>query len=190
MRRDRRLGFSGKRWPQLVSELDAFVDLLAAEGVRSYLEIGALYGDTFHHIGMSLPKGAHLVAADLPGWKRGQPIGRHGGSGEYLKAAARDLKKRGREAHIIFGDSHDAETIAEVSKHAPFDAIMIDGDHTPKGAMADWQDYGQMGRIVAFHDIAGIPDVTKVWETVRKGNRWKEIISPDRQGGIGVIWNE
>jgi len=190
MRRDRRLGFSGQKWPQIASELDAFVALLRDEGVRSYLEIGALYGDTFHHVGMSLPEGARLVAADLPGWKHGAPIGRHGGSGEHLKAAARDLTKRNRFAHVIIGNSHDGAVIAEVGRHGPFDAVMIDGDHTPEGALADWLSYGPMGRIVAFHDIAGIAAVAALWQEARKGKRSRELVSGEAKGGIGVLWND
>lgn len=188
MRPDRRLGFSGQKWPQSTSEIDEFVALLVEEGVRSYLEIGSLYGDTFHYVGMALPEGSGLVAVDLPGWKHGQPIGKHGQSGKHLKLAARDLVKNGRDARVIIGNSHDPATIARVTEHAPFDAIMIDGDHTPEGAMADWLDYGSMGRIVAFHDIVGIPDVTGVWHQAREGKRWREIVSGEAKNGIGVLW--
>ena len=41
------VGFSGRHWPQTREEVEAFVALLVAEGVTSYLEIGCRYGDTF-----------------------------------------------------------------------------------------------------------------------------------------------
>jgi hypothetical protein len=193
MEKDRAKGFSGKRWPQLQSEFRPFVELLKAENVRSYLEIGCLYGDTFHAVGMALPEGSALVAVDLPGTKRGiEGAGRHKDSADYLRAAAADLHKHGRNAHVIIGNSHDAGTINRVAWHAPFDAVFIDGDHTYEGALKDWEAYGPMGRLVAFHDISGEKyraDVRKVWHAAREGRRWQEFVSDDVRGGIGVLWN-
>ena len=189
MKENRRLGFSGQKWPQAVDEIDAFVILLRDEGVKSYLEIGSLYGDTFHLVGSTIGPGARLVAVDLPGWKHGQPIGKHKGSGYFLKYSARDLRHQGNVAHAVIGDSHDEKTIAAVMRDQPFDAVMIDGDHTFQGAMADWLNYGAMARIVAFHDIVGIPDVTRVWHQAREGKRWQEIVSGEPKNGIGVLWN-
>jgi predicted O-methyltransferase YrrM len=184
------LGFSGQKWPQSASEIDGFAALLRDEGIKSYLEIGSLYGDTFHFIGGTIGPGARLVAVDLPGWKLGQPIGKHKRSGYYLKAAARDLRKSGNDARVVIGDSHDEKTIAKVMADQPFDAVMIDGDHTFEGAVADWLNYGSMARIVAFHDIVGIADVTRLWRHAREGKRWQEILSGEVKNGIGVLWNE
>ncbi|MFP4538472.1 MAG: class I SAM-dependent methyltransferase [Dichotomicrobium sp.] len=182
-------GFSGRKWPQVQSELAEFIALLQAEGVRSYLEIGCLYGDTFHAVGMALPEGARLVAVDLPGWKHGQPIGRHPHSGEYLKRAGADLSRRGRKVDVLLGDSHDVEVVNAVAALGPFDAVLIDGDHTPEGCAEDWRDYGPLGRIVAFHDIAGIPAVRSVFETARQNRLWREIVAGEPKGGIGIVWN-
>ena len=38
-------------------------------------------------------------------------------------------------------------------QHGPYDLVFIDGDHSPAGVRADWQNYGPMARLVAFHDI-------------------------------------
>jgi predicted O-methyltransferase YrrM len=191
---DRIKGFSGKRWPQLQSEFRPFLKLLQREGVRRYLEIGCLHGDTFHAVGMALPEDSTLVAVDLPATKRGvEGAGRHKDSADWLRAAAADLHKHGRNAHVIIGNSHDAQTIALAAAHAPYDAVFIDGDHTIEGATADWENYGPMGRIVAFHDISGEKfraDVRKVWRQAREGLRWEEFVSDDVRGGIGVLWRE
>lgn len=192
MKPDRAKGFSGKRWPQIQSEIQAFIRLLQKEDVRSYLEIGCLYGDTFHAVGMALPEGSTLVAVDLPGTKRGViGGGKHKDSGDYLRGAAADLTKHGRAAHVIIGDSHAPETIEAARAFAPFDAVFIDGDHTPEGCLADWNDYGSMGRIVGFHDICGDnyrADVRTVYREVRAGKRWTEFANNDPKGGIGVLW--
>ncbi len=192
-KRDRAKGFSGKGWPQLQSEFRPFVEMLKAEGVRSWLEIGCLYGDTFHAVGMALPEGSTLVAVDLPGTKRGIPgAGRHKDSADYLRRAAADLHERGQNVHVIIGDSHDRAIIAAARRCGPFDAVLIDGDHTLEGARQDWEAYGAMGRIVAFHDISGEKyraDVRKVWHEARESAlRWQEFVSDDVRGGIGVLW--
>lgn len=190
MKPDRAIGFSGRKWPQNQSELAEFVDLLKAERVRSYLEIGALHGDTFHHIGMALPEGSRLVGVDLPGWKHGQPIGKHKDSADYLCEAVSELNVRDRVAHVIIGDSHAAGVVEDVRRLAPFDAVLIDGDHTPEGCLADWRNYGTRGRLIAFHDITGIPAVRKVFHEAREGREWREIVSgTSNKGGFGIVWN-
>lgn len=190
MKPDRAIGFSGRKWPQNQSELAEFVDLLKAERVRSYLEIGALHGDTFHHVGMALPEGSRLVAVDLPGWKHGQPIGKHKDSAIALNAAINDLRRHGRDAHAFIGDSHAAGVVEDVRIFSPFDAVLVDGDHTDLGCRADWENYGPMARIIAFHDITGIPAVRKVFHEAREGKQWREIVSGmSNKGGFGIVWN-
>ena len=46
----------------------AFVKLMRAEGVRSYLEIGLRLGHTFAYVGEHLPRGSTMVGVDLPGF--------------------------------------------------------------------------------------------------------------------------
>ena len=117
-------GFSGKPWPQYQFEIQGFIDLLVSEGVRSYLEIGCRYGDTWHAVGSALPKGSRIVALDLPGAKSGfEHKGGHQDSGDYLELAAEDLRKKGQDAIVIIGNSHQKETVTVIQKLAPFDAI-------------------------------------------------------------------
>lgn len=175
-------GFSGKRWPQDESEITGFIELLVAEKIRSYLEIGCRNGDTFHAVGSRLPVGSLLVAVDKPK--------RVGSSEAFLEAAASDLRARGREAVVIFGDSHAPETVERVRGHGPFDAVFIDGDHSEAGVNADWQNYGPMGRIVAFHDVRGKQIPTFPMQTfvrARAGRRWIEFCESAHYG-IGVLW--
>ena len=54
-----------------------------------------------------------------------------------------------------------------VKKRGPFDAILIDGDHSLAGVSKDWQLYGELAPLVAFHDIAGAGQAEKV-----TGNWW------------------
>lgn len=189
--------FSGRTPSQNAAELADFVALLQRERVRTYLEIGARHGDTFHHIMMSLPGDAVGLAVDLPGAAWGQ-----GGSGEHLERAVADVNTSPRRALAMFGDSGDRKTIYEVFDHGPFDAVLIDGDHRYEGVKRDWEFYGDMARVVAFHDIAGAGevqprqgfrvDVPELWAEVKQkaaAEGWAvhEFIATGSRMGIGVI---
>ena len=186
-------GFSGRPWPQYQKEIKGFIQLLKDEGCTSYLEVGCRYGDTWHAIGMSLPEGSKLVACDLPGAKSGQKHkGCHQNSGIYLKRAGKDLCKHGQNAHVIIGDSQDQETITKVATLAPFDIILIDGDHTANGVRTDLENYGPMARMVAFHDICGTGkwarQIRPIFEKFGKGKKSIEFAHDGLRRGIGVVW--
>lgn len=185
-------GRSGLPAGQLQVELDWLIALFRREGVKSYLEIGARSGDTFYEITRSLPPGAKAVAVDLAGSLWG-----YGGSDVALRYNVADLCQHGYDARLIIGNSHEANTRGDVDRHAPFDAVLIDGDHTLIGARQDWLDYGAMGKIVAFHDIAWhreqFPgtriEVPLLWGELKVGRRHEQIITEPCDCGIGVLWN-
>lgn len=143
--------FSGRKASQHPAELGGFIDLLRRENVRSYLEIGARHGDTFHAVMTALPPGSLGVAVDLPGGAWGVASSR-----QALERAVADLNGRGYRALAVFGDSTSADVIAAVQAASPtFDAALIDGDHRYDGVSRDWRTWREAARIVAFHDIAG-----------------------------------
>jgi hypothetical protein len=184
-------GFSRRKWPQYQEEIQAFIQLLRNEGYTSYLEIGCQHGDTFHAVGLSLPKGSLLVAVDLPGARSGKDTGgRYPNSDKALYRAARDLKKRGQNAIVIIGDSHSPEIVKNVGQYAPFDAIFIDGDHSFDGVRADWRNYGPMGRLIAFHDIhANIDKGASLFKELKQKYNHTKFAFYDR-GGIAVLWTD
>lgn len=187
------VGFSGKRWPQDRDEVREFISVLVAEGVESYLEIGCRYGDTVHAVGMALPLGARVVACDLPDAKNGRKnIGRHPESGKFLQRAVDDLAKNGRDAHCILGDSHDPEIVKAVLALGPFDAILIDGDHTPAGARADWTNFAGAGHIIALHDIYGDQSAARgprpLFAELRKTHARSLTIGKGERRGFGLVW--
>lgn len=176
------------------TELDQLIALLQREGVRSYCEIGARYGGSLEAIMSALPVGSFGLAIDLPGGKWGDK-----GSAPILKAACERLKAKGRIAEAVFASSRSIEAYGRALEWAPFDALMIDGDHSYSGAHADWKDYSSLARIVILHDIAApeghksrdghVIEVPKLWRKLKKRGRYAaEIIQPDSQMGIGVIW--
>lgn len=173
------VGKSGKPWPQEPEEIDGFCAFLKERGVKRYLEIGCRYGDTFDAV-MTAIGGGHGVAVDLPGadgYERdGQAI---------LEAAV-----EAHGGHCIIGNSRDPRVIAKVKELGPYDAILIDGDHSYDGAMIDWMNYGHLAPLVAFHDITA-PQVQietkRVWTELSRGRETKEFVKPGSQMGIGVL---
>jgi len=183
---------SGNRTTRYEDEFQRLIALLREEGVSRYLEIGARDGNTFWKVMMALGDGAKGVAVDLPGGKWGWPE-----SDLILNKTAERLRRRGKVAEVVLGDSASAAVREAVARHAPFDAVLIDGDHSYVGAMADWAAYAPMARIVAFHDIAPGPasapgiEVQKVWTEITKDpsvERTEEIIGRTAGAGIGVVW--
>jgi cephalosporin hydroxylase len=178
-------------------EFAAFIDLLIQENVRSYLEIGAMYGASLWKVATSLPKFSRIVAIDA---MVDRPEAR-----ESLEHCIDELKSLGYDAHFIFGDSTEPRTIESAKFLGPFDALFIDGNHSPEYVLADWMNYGPMARIVGFHDInwndtwisarGNTPDETlmgapRIWDQVKRGRLFKEFKFYPRQNyyGIGVIF--
>lgn len=189
--------FSGRRPSQLPFELRSFVALLKEHRVKRYLEIGAREGDTFVEVVEALGEGSTGVAVDLPGGLWGKDTTR----GKLEKAIAH-LQSKGHKASCLFGDSTTDATRRLVVGRGPYDAILIDGDHTLPGVCADWVSYGKLARIVAFHDIVGFGQAEKVhgnsvevpqfWALLKMraeeaGFSFYEFIEEGSTMGIGVI---
>jgi len=181
--------FSGRKPSQHPDELTAFVEFLREHKVKSYGEIGARDGDTFHHILTALPA-ARGVALDLPGGLWGNPRTR-----VNLERAVADI---GPRASCLFGDSKTAATVRLFQGRGPYDALLIDGDHTLEGVTADWRNYRSMARIVAFHDIVGVGqrekqggrpvEVPTFWRVLKsQGYNTVEFVAPGSLMGIGCV---
>ena len=177
------------------AELATFINLLKRENVKSYLEIGSKFGGSLWQIANKvLPKGSRIVAVDLPhgdtSFKESQP---------HLEACVKHLQKD-YDAHLFLGDSTDQLIVGSVSQLGPFDACLIDANHTEPYVRADWANYGPMARIVAFHDIGWkledrsskkMPiEVPKVWAEIKDQFKHEEIklCHTKRDNGFGVLW--
>ena len=183
--------FSGRRASQNEKELTDFIELLKGRKVTSYLEIGARHGDTFHQVMCGLPLGSYGVAVDLPGalWGKASSV-------TSLQAAAADLRERGYKINVIIGDSTAPKIVERVLQNAPFDAVLIDGDHTYKGVKKDWENYSGAAKLVALHDIVGEGQKEKVhnhpvqvprfWSEIRRKHKTVEFVDSGSLMGIGV----
>lgn len=185
--------FSGRRASQNEFELLSFIDLLKSRGVTRYCEIGARHGDTFHAVMSALPDGSHGVAVDLPGALWGIDSSRG-----HLTRAANDLRAMHYTVDVIFGDSQTREIADLVREFGPYDAILIDGDHSLPGVTLDWHLYGDMSSLTAFHDIVGTGQAEKVhgspvevpllWASIVKGGaETVEFVGEGSKMGIGCV---
>lgn len=173
-----------------------FCELLKVEGVRSYMEIGSMYGGSLWRVAQALPKGSRLVSVDYAcDTPEALP---------HLQECIADLNADGYDARLVVGDSAAPETIESVRALGPFDCVFIDGAHTLEAVTNDWTNYGPMGRIVGLHDISwnstwrskvpgrvpkpmGVPEL---WNRLKTKHRHKALQYqlPCNYYGIGVLW--
>lgn len=176
-------------------EISALCELFKTEGVTSYLEVGAKFGGALWRVAEVLPRGSCIVSVDLPGgtkaWKESEA---------QLKACHEAMRSElGHETHCVWGDSRDRKLIEQVKALGPFDACLLDGDHRLQGVIPDWENYGPMCRMVAFHDIAWFRaatwegtriDVPEIWNHLRPQYQHVEFRFDEslKNNGIGVLW--
>lgn len=173
---------------QVDEEIDAFIDLLKTESVLSYLEVGSQYGGSLWKVGQSLPKGSRIVSVDYPHPDHGTATSLH----QCIDALSKDY-----DAKVLLGDSTHTDIVRKVIALGPFDCVFIDANHSLPYVTKDWENYGPLARIVAFHDIVWdkpvrpgrVPiEVKKLWDEIKGNYRHQEIVAPDSHKGIGVLW--
>jgi predicted O-methyltransferase YrrM len=171
---------------QREEEIAWFVDLLATEGVRSYLEIGSKFGGSLDRVARALPKGSRVVSLD------------RNVNGPSLQDCINKLNGSGYDAWLIPLDSTSTDAVERATALGPYDAVFIDADHTLPYVTKDWLNYGPLGRIVAFHDIGYVAkperpkgiEVPQFWESIKGDFRHQECKLDVGHNGIGVLWRE
>lgn len=168
-------------------ELDEFIALVKAEGIRSYLEIGSKFGGSLWAVANAMPAGSFVCSVDLE-------------AAASLRECISALRLRLYRVELIKGNSTDPAVINAVRALAPFDLCLIDANHTEAFVRLDWANYGILAKVVAFHDIAWHQgdrpakpwkiEVPKVWNEIKNGFRFREIrlCATGRDNGIGVLW--
>lgn len=183
---------------QLRSEIDEFVRVLKDNNITSYLEIGSMYGGSLWLVSRIMPQGSRIVSVDLPPPTKPYTV-------QSLDSCIKHLKKEKFDAHCFRGDSTEPSIVKQVRKLGPFDACLIDANHSLPFVSKDWENYGPMCKMVAFHDInyhrpegTVFPpnptpgfyaiEVPEFWNEIKNGYRNVEIKHDKRDNGIGIIW--
>lgn len=192
---------------QHISEWNGLIQTLGSLG--SFIEIGTRFGGTFESLA-SITTGKKISIDFCDG--------EFGGIG-----AAEAARRNGRilsnypDAYMIEGDSHSIKTVLKLNsilKGEKVDFLFIDGDHTYRGALADYMVYRQFVKdtgFIAFHDIiesefhtkAGcfvselwrklLPKHVKYWVSADNSDVSEDAKGvPDhvKFGGIGLISNK
>lgn len=154
-------------------ELNWLLERIA--GARSILEIGSAQGHTLSLMAMAAANGARIVSIDA-GLAQGT-----------LAETIGKLSAAGYAARGFVGDSHSGAAIRFARENGPYDFIFIDGDHDYDGVAADWNNYGFLGRMVGFHDIAHPHhDVSRLWQGIKNdGYKTEECVLSTM--GIGIV---
>lgn len=164
-------------------EVEFLFDAIKSEGCTKLLEIGSKTGRMLWRWGNFLPEGSMICSIDLPGNEEKSVK-------QNLEAVISHLCEKGFDAHLNFGNSRDKTSIEWAREHGPYDLIFIDADHSQNGVKADWENYHEMSRLVAFHDINPSlhKDIAKLYKEVCKKRRHIEFIEFDLTPGIGIVW--
>jgi predicted O-methyltransferase YrrM len=133
---------SGLRLWQYPNQFAPYLALLARVTVRSYLEIGVQHGGSFT-VTLTYLERLHgplrtAVAADIA----------------YAPGVARLARERAEVRQLVI-DSASPEFREALEEHAPFDLVMIDGDHSyeaTKRDFEDWSPHMAPDGTILFHD--------------------------------------
>lgn len=149
--------------------------LAKMSGIESLLEVGSARGHTLAMLALCAMKRAKVCSIDA------------GLYADDLKSTVQQLKDEGYDASLFVGNSRSREAFDFASERAPFEFVFIDGDHSYEGARADWLNYGQMAKVVGFHDIAHPHhDVSKLWAEIKEAHKTEECVLS--MMGIGLVY--
>lgn len=163
-----------------------FAFLLAhMAGAGRILEIGSCFGQSLQLLAMFCAPGAVIRSIDLGVVPEGHLKGLD--LKPQLHKVCSELANYGFDVQACFDDSHLRTTRHFALASAPYDLVFIDGDHTYDGVKADWENYGPLARLVAFHDIAHTEsEVSKLWAEIKQsGYETTECVAS--QFGMGIV---
>jgi hypothetical protein len=149
-------------------ELAELCRLLADRQVKSYLEIGLARG------------GMWTLLTDFFGFDPSCGI-----------TPVDTLSHQPLHGQLCLAGSESPEAQEFARERAPFDFILVDGRHEYDAVLEDWQNYRDLGKLIGFHDIAGLHGCegsATSWAVIAaEAEVVATIIDPDWPLGIGVV---
>ena len=156
--------------------------------VRHYLEIGTRDGDSLRVVLENSGDLLSVWVADIWGSDYG---GTGRGNHDHIDQLLDDFNFDGRRA-FLDGNSLDTIPALMPEKAEAFDLVLVDGDHSYEGGVADLNNTWPLlkpGGCIVFHDIThpSHPDLMRCFtEFVEKHHVPHQIITDDY--GLGVAW--
>ena len=153
---------------QRLHEMTALWEMLVDLRPQTVVDIGTLRGGWLYVIAPTCRYPAHLIGIDIA----------------FRKAKERtayELKKEGHSIDWIEGNSNDPKTVErlkELLAGTPIDVLQIDGDHSEKAVLKDWEMYSPFvrpGGLILLHDADNpTEEVPRALAIIKKTKR-KEI---------------
>jgi cephalosporin hydroxylase len=154
----------GLRHWQYPNQFAPYLASLAGRKITSYLELGVRHGGTFLITLEYLSRFNRMdraIAVDLI-------------DSPFLAAYSAEKKSSVR---FMVLDTQLPQSQNTITNEAPFDLVLIDGDHSEQGCQNDLDLIGPHASIVVLHDIVSsiCPGVPAVWKRFREGaaDTWK-----------------
>jgi hypothetical protein len=139
---------------QLPNQLAPYLVHLSRYPIASYLEIGVRHGGTFVITVEYLRRFRELETAVGVDLSRCPSLERYG--------------RMNSAAHFARTNSQSLRFRRLVKRSAPWDLVLIDGDHREGPLRRDFSTVCDHARIVVLHDIVSpIASVKKVWEEIK-----------------------
>lgn len=140
---------------QLPNQFGSYLTQLSRYPIKSYLEIGVRHGGTFVITVEYLSRFGELeraVGVDISD-----------------SPSTREYERLNPRARFVQVNTRSRRFRRLVKKHAPWDLVLIDGDHHEEAVRRDFEAVIDSARIVVFHDIASenVPGVQKVWHEIQ-----------------------
>ena len=169
----------GLRFTQFPNQFAPYLVELGRLGVRTYVEIGVDHGGTF------------LITTTY--LSRLGPVERATAVDRFEIPSLRTLPGPAKRTDVLRADSTSREVAEYVAANAPFDLVLIDGDHSEEGCRRDLDLIRPHARAFALHDIVGVntPGVRAVWESLVRDHsdeyEFREFIAqyPETPAAVG-----
>lgn len=171
---------------QYPNQFSKYLHYLSKCDIKSYVEIGCHKGGTF------------IITVEY--LNRFNPLTRCLAVDNWPREIIAEYVKLRPEVAYLTTSSQSSNFYDEYSKHQ-WDLVLIDGDHSYKGAQADFDLVKDRARHIAFHDITNslCPGTQQIWADMKSQyptkrlqqwtDQYDEVLLRMRGGimGIGLI---